>query len=37
MLDCSATSVACAALPATCWIDADSSVTAVVELSILSV
>ena len=37
VLDCSATSVACAALPATCWIDADSSVTAVVELSILSV
>ena len=35
--DCSATSVACAALPATVWIDADSSVTAVVELSILSV
>ena len=37
VLDCSATWVACAALPATVWIDADSSVTAVVELSILSV
>ena len=37
VLDCSATSVACAACPATCWIDAESSVTAVVELSILSV